>query len=101
MNNFYPAQGNILEQTIVKDLKKKIDVSQEDLTKCKFRAVEKGFDWDKTKVPKPIELDLTNAEKGLLKTQVEKLDKDEKVDQNLLSMCLKIKELTEEKEESK
>jgi len=95
-----PKEADILTQTLVRDLLKKVELSQAEIKKINLRPREdgNGVRWDE-----PNEVPLKNVtfselELSLLKGQVVKLDKEKKVSQNLLSLCLKI---TDEKIQTK
>lgn len=107
-----PQSGSIETQLLVKSIAGKITLTQEEITKiggrdvkqdvicphCKgiVKEVEPGFFWDDDKYERDIEF--TESELVLLKKQVDKLSQEEQVNQQNLSVCLKISELFPKKE---
>ena len=97
----YPEQANILKQTLVRDISKKVEITQKDMKKHQIRALEDGnLTW---KDDKEITVNFTEMELNLLKERVKELDEKNKITQNILELCLKIQNETakEEKKEKK
>lgn len=87
--SLYPQQSNIVEQVIVKDIKKKVDLSQSEFKEINLKVSEGKYTWNNK--AKDKEVDFTESELSLLKSQIDKLDKEKKITQDILSLCLKIK----------
>jgi hypothetical protein len=96
IGNLYPAQGNILQQTLIRDISKKVEVTQDEMKQIKLVPIEgaQGMKWDPEEAGKlgDRDVEFTAAELNLLKEQVNKLDRENKITQGLLDLCLKIKE---------
>lgn len=86
----FPKQGNLVEQTLVRDISKKMVLSQAEMKEIEFKAAEHGYRWNEKKA-KDKEIELTEAELGFLKEQVVRIDGEKKIDSNILELCLKIK----------
>ena len=87
--SLYPQQSNILEQTIIRDIDKKVGIKQEEIKKYKIVQKESVFTWDKD-TPKEFEIEFSQVEIDLLKKQVKRLDKKNEISQSNLGLCLKI-----------
>lgn len=87
-----PLEGNLQEQMSVKVIKEKALISKEEEKAIKYKAGNEGINWDE-KLAVDKEIDLNPAEIILLKSAVDTLDKNNKVTQNNLSLCIKIKSL--------
>lgn len=90
MNQFYPKEANLTDQTIVRDISRKIEITQEEQKKIELKAIQNGFTWNQKK-EKVAQVEFTDTEINLLKDQVARLDSEKKVTQALLELCLKIK----------
>jgi len=93
ITQLYPNQGNLISQTLVRDIDKKIRITQEEMKEIDFNVREDGnsYVWNNEKA-KEKEIEFTKSEIDLLKKEVEKLDKENKITQSMLDLCLKIKE---------
>ena len=96
IGNLYPAQGNILQQTLIRDIAKKVEVTQDEMKQINLGPIEgsQGMKWDPEEANKLGEKEVvfTEAELNLLKEQVARIDKENKVTLGLLDLCLKIRE---------
>ncbi len=86
-----PQEGSLLEQTVARDIDTKIAFSQKELLDIKLKQQDERIVWDQA-VDRSIEVEFTDAEIGMLKECVEKLDKDKKVTLDNIDLCVKIKE---------
>ena len=92
ITRLYPQEGNIITQTLVRDIKKKIELTQTEITAINLKALSNGgLTWDE-KTAKVKNVDFTKAELDLLTDGVDKLDKTNKVTQELLPLCIRIRE---------
>ena len=94
----YPELSNIIEQVLVKDIKEKVDLSQSEFKTIEFRKYGGKYIWDNEKA-KDKEVDFTESELNLLRTQIDKMDKEKKITQEILSLCLKIRSVVNGKEQ--
>jgi len=96
IGNLYPAQGNILQQTLVRDIAKKVEVTQDEMKQINLAPIEgsQGMKWDPEEASKLGEKEVvfTEAELNLLKEQVSRVDRENKITLGLLDLCLKIRE---------
>lgn len=92
VGSLLPKEGNIMVQTLARDIREKTKLLQKEFKDVGFKVTPQGgYQWDKKKA-KSKKVDFTSAELGLLKKQVDILDKQNKITQELLDICLKIKE---------
>ncbi len=96
----YPQKGNLLEQSIVKEITEKTTISEKEATDIKLQRTPRGYQWD-LKKEKEIDVELSKVEADFLKEQVSRLDKEKAITQELLDVCLKIKEYEVKKKEQK
>ena len=87
----YPQQSNIIDQVLIKDIKLKVDLIQSEFKEIDFKIIGDKYTWNNKK-GKDKEVNFTEAELSLLRTQIEKMDKEKKITQEILSLCLRIKE---------
>lgn len=91
INELYPKESNLISQILVKDINEKINITQKDIKKYEIKSNQNSLTWN-TEKDKGLEVDFTDKEIELLKEQVEKLDKENKITQDNLDLCLKIRE---------
>ena len=96
MNGIYPKEGNILEQMTVKGILKKTEITEKESTAVGLKVLGEGkdslFTWDKNKKAE-IKVEFDDKEKTFLKSQIDKMDKTNKITQSNLELCLMIKDL--------
>ena len=90
-----PQVGTIVSQIVVKGIIEKVQLSKEDAEKAKLQEValpggQKGLKWDENKVAEK-EVVFTEAELAVMREQIDSLDSQKKISQELLPLCLKIK----------
>jgi len=90
ISQIYPEKSSLTDQTIVRDIMRKLEITQDEQTEIEFKAMPQGFTWNQEK-EKVLPVEFTEAEINLLKNQVNNLDKEQKVTQQLVELCLKIK----------
>lgn len=89
-----PIRGaDIITQTLVRDILKKVALTQAEMKKIKYRPSNDGLgvQWEADVLPLKS-VTFSELELGILKSQVEKLDKEKKVSQEILSLCLKVRD---------
>jgi len=90
IQKLYPNTGNLITQTIVKDISEKVRITQDEMKEIEFKIEENSkYIWNKDK-DKGKDINFTEMEINLLKNEVEKLDKEEMITQDILGLCLKI-----------
>jgi hypothetical protein len=100
MPSLYPKESNIVNQILVKDIKEKVELTQPELKEIDFKPMGTHYSWDMKKA-KDKKVDFTEAELDLLKNEIDKLDKEKKITQDILPLCLKIREVKEKPKEGK
>ena len=91
LNSIYPKESNIVNQTLIRDISKKIEIPQDEMKAINLRPKDGMLLWDEGK-GKDIEVKFSALELNLLKGQVDKLDKENKITMDILDLCLKIRE---------
>lgn len=92
IGNLYPKEGDILTQLLVKSIKEKVKLTKEEIKKIGLQKYPNGKLRYESKKEKEIKINFTEDELKLLKEQVNRLDEQKKVTQELLNLCVKIKE---------
>lgn len=91
MASLLPTEGNMLTQITARDIRKKVELTQEDIKKHNVKSRPGGgLSWDDNGKKKIIRF--TNPEYELLRSQIDKLDAQQKITSDMLSACLVIKE---------
>jgi hypothetical protein len=90
ISQIYPEKSSLTDQTIVRDIMRKLEITQAEQAEIEFKTMQQGFTWNQEK-EKVLPVEFTEAELNLLKNQVNNLDKEQKVTQQLVELCLKIK----------
>jgi hypothetical protein len=68
VTQLYPKESNLVEQTIVRDISRKIEISQKEQEAIGLKAVQQGFTWDQEKeLVKQIELSDNHAYASLIR----------------------------------
>lgn len=88
INQLFPKEGNLVQQILVRDIVNKTQLTQEEVTESEFKVVNNGYSWNPA--TKAKEFEFTQAELDLLREQINKLDKEGKITQDLLDLCLSI-----------
>lgn len=92
--DLFPEKGNLVSQLQVRDITEKIRLEAEERDAIGFHVAEngRGVTWDAKKaVDKAIPF--SGAEIAFLKSQVDRLDREEKINPDILDLVLKIKAL--------
>lgn len=98
LTTLLPEKGNINDQLICRQILDKIAITETEKTKSglQIKSTVDGknsfWDWDK-KHEKEIEIIFNASEINLLKDQINKLDKEGLITLQVLSLCVRIKEL--------
>lgn len=90
MVRLFPKTGGILQQSLVKEIAKKVELSIEEVTQIELKQIEDQITWNPKKDFEK-EVDFTETEMTLLKEQVEVMDKEQRVTQDILDLCLLIR----------
>lgn len=89
INYLFPEFGNIEEQTIVKSIQNKMSFTKEEAEEIDLKQENDIFSWNKAIVK---DIDFNDQEIEFLKKQIDRLDKEKKINQTLVNLCLKLKE---------
>ena len=89
MRQLFPESGNLMTQLVIKDIDKKIAITQEEAKEYGIETKDNMITWS-SKEDKVFRF--TAAELSTLKSQVDRLDKAEKITLQMLDLCQKIKE---------
>jgi len=97
----FAQQDDLINQTLAKDISKKIEITQEEMKKLDLKRVEnQGLIWNpEIDISKDVEF--SKAEITYLKGRVDILDKQKQITQDVLELCLKIRNENKKEEEGK
>lgn len=91
LRNLFPKKSNIIIAVLIRDMAEKIKISQTEMDDVNMKFKDGKIVWKDIDVPDTTFL-FTNAEIQLLKDEVALLDRQNKITQDILAVCLKIKE---------
>lgn len=87
-----PSSGKMTDLVEIIDLVKLIKFTEEEKTQIEYKEVDGRIMWNPTKeVIKEIEINFEQLR--IIKEQIQKLDKEEKINLNTLDTCLKFSKL--------
>lgn len=87
----FPKEGGIIQQLLVRDIAKKVEFSQEEIKDIDLKQEGNQITWNPDKnVIK--EVDFSESEIAFLKDQVVLMDKEKKITQDMLDLCLLIRD---------
>jgi hypothetical protein len=92
-----PVEGNMVDQILVKSIREKIKITEEEVKDFNLQATEKGGVTLKVEGTEK-DFDFSFKEFELMKREIENLDKAEKINQENVDLCSKIKNFQEEGE---
>lgn len=93
LSGLLPLEGNIINLTLCRDIRTKIELGQAEIDKINLKTEGQGLVWDVDKA-KEKTIEFTGAEIEFLKTRINELDKQKKIKSNMLSLCLMIREIS-------
>jgi len=86
----FPRESGILQQMLVKSIAKKVEFSKEEIERIKLRQEGENIVWEpKNDFEKDI--DFTDAEVQLLRDMVDLIDREKRITQDMLDICLLIR----------
>ena len=91
IRQLFPNESDIVTQLMVRDIIEKTEFTQEEIEKINLKVNEKGYTWDPQ--AKEKEVDFTKAELEFLKSRVDEWDKKKRITQDILDLCVKIKDV--------
>jgi len=91
----YPQEGNIVTQLLVKDIQEKVNLTQEESKEIGLKQEGQTIVWDDEKAGKK-DVKFTETEMEFLKGRVENLNNENKVTQDILSICLAVQNYKKE-----
>lgn len=86
----FPQRSDIATALTMRDIKNKIDISIKEKEEVGLKAKQGRIHWDKSKA-RDIDITFNTVELNFLKDQVDRIDKEKNVTEDLLDLCLKIK----------
>jgi len=89
ISTLYPQKSSLKNQIVVRDIKEKVKISQDELTKYDIKENNGVITWNQGKVENKV-IDFTQMEIDLLKNQISEADKKNEITQNLVELCLKL-----------
>ena len=105
LNDFIPQKAGLEKAIIAVDIRKKVELTQEEIQQFKIKTIDAGggqlkTTWDES-IAIEAEFDLTKLEVELLKDGFQALQKADNIETNdkFVSLCMKIKHLNWEESE--
>lgn len=87
IRNILPLEGNIKSLIIIKDIVKKIELTQDEVKLFDLQANEKGnLTWNKTGMESTFEIEFTELETNEIKFSLAKLDREKKISVDMLGI---------------
>lgn len=88
--NIFPAESGMVQQILVKDIAKKVEFTQDEIKEVNLVQKDGMITWTPEKA-KDKEVEFTEMELNFLRECVDTLDKNKKISQQLIDLCLLIK----------
>lgn len=90
--NILPKTSSVIRLIVIKDIKKKINISQDEIEKFNIKEITQGnqigYSFKITNTSEDIvEIDFTETEKIHLKDILNQTSKQEKITEDLLELC--------------
>lgn len=94
INGLFPQKTNLVTQVLIKDIADKVKIGQKEAEKIDLKINENigSYTWKK-ELSETKAIDFTAREIVFLQEQIERLDKTKEITQQILSLCLKLKEV--------
>lgn len=90
---FLPKSGGFIGMLTVDNMRKKVVFTPEEIEEFELTdSIDGSVSWDKSK-EREAEFEFTDSEVAILKKTLQELDKEEKVTNDLLSICIKVDKL--------
>lgn len=87
IRNILPNEGNIKSLIIIKDIVKKVELSQDEVKKFDLQTNEKGhLTWNKEGINASFETEFTELETNEIKLCLIKLDRENKINVDMLNI---------------
>ena len=91
ISTILPEKGDLLTLGIVKDISKRVSITQEEIEKFEVKSVDKGFLWNEDGATAEFEIDFSNSELEIIRKEIKSLDDKREVPIGLYDLCLKLK----------
>lgn len=91
LSGLYPKEGDMLTQILIREIGEKTRIGSEEAKEIELKTSAVGVTWNVSKATEK-EIEFTNSELRLLKERVSKLDKEKKITQEMLDLCVKIQD---------
>lgn len=92
MGTFFPAKGSLRDQRIVRDITRKVGLTQEEKDEIAFVQDKEQIRWNSEKA-KVLAVEMNDDEREFFKRQISRLDEEEGFTQDLLALAERLKEL--------
>lgn len=86
LGNILPQEGNIKTIVIVKDIREKIKITQEDFKEYEIVVNGANLQWNSKGIEAEFDIDFTEFEKNEAKLAIQKADKDKKMTVDMLHL---------------
>ncbi len=91
MEAIFPKKGDLITQTIVKEIRDKVRFTKQDLELFNLKTDNNGYTWDKDKET-DLNFDLDKQGLRILKDSIDELDKNRQITIEIVDLCNKIKD---------
>jgi len=86
LGTIFPTEAKYESLICIRDIKEKIKITQEDIKKFNIQTLENGsVSWKMNE--KTFDYNFTDMEKNTILSALKKLDEQEKLTEQLLSLC--------------
>jgi len=83
---FKGKEANFITMKVIKDIKKKVELTQAEFTKYDIKAVENGLSYNEAGVKAKFRIDFTDRERDEIKASLRKLDETEKLTEEFVEL---------------
>lgn len=88
---FFPREMDLISGRIMKDIKKKVEISQEEIKESGLESISGGYRW-KPEYTKEVDVTFTNLELKFLQERISEMSKTKKIPLELIDLALRIDE---------
>ena len=90
--SLFPKNYNLVEGTLIKDIKKKVEMTQEELKDYEVKSLGNQITWNADKT-KEKDIVFTDMEIDFLKERIKELDKEKKLSDDNIDLAQKINKI--------
>ena len=79
LTSYLPKEGKFETLVVLKDIQKKIEITQDEIAKYEIKSSENSISWNKEGVKSEMELEFTELEKAEIKKALKKISDEERL----------------------